>query len=83
MEKFQMEQLAGNQSAIPAGGETIKPGRKKAGTAEPGVRAASPENTSPKNSPPKKLDLSRMSPPENLEEVRLEEFTIDGICGVY
>lgn len=30
-----------------------------------------------------KLDLSRLSPPENLEETRLEPFTIDGICGVY
>lgn len=78
-----MEQLADNQSAIPAGGETVKPGRKKAGTAKPGVRAAAPENTSPKIPSTKKLDLSRMSPPENLEEVRLEEFTIDGICGVY
>jgi len=30
-----------------------------------------------------KLDLSGLSAPENLEEARLESFTIDGICGVY
>jgi mycofactocin precursor len=35
----------------------------------------------PDGNPP--LDLSRLAPPENLEEVRLEELTIDGICGVY
>lgn len=31
----------------------------------------------------KKLDLSRLSPPKPLEELRLEAVTIDGICGVY
>ncbi len=31
----------------------------------------------------KKLDLSKLSPPKPLEELRLEEVTIDGICGVY
>ncbi len=30
-----------------------------------------------------KLDLSQLSPPKPLEELRLEEVTIDGICGVY
>lgn len=30
-----------------------------------------------------RLDLSRMEPPRRLEEARLEEVTIDGICGVY
>lgn len=30
-----------------------------------------------------KLDLSRLDPPEALEEYSLEEITIDGICGVY
>ncbi len=29
------------------------------------------------------VDLSRLAPPENLEGYRLEEITIDGICGVY
>ncbi|MCH8843962.1 MAG: mycofactocin precursor [SAR324 cluster bacterium] len=33
--------------------------------------------------PPKKLDLSHVAPPENVEEMRIEEITIDGICGVY
>lgn len=32
---------------------------------------------------PRPLDLSKFSRPANLAEVRLEEFTIDGICGVY
>lgn len=32
---------------------------------------------------PARLDLSHMAPPEDLDEVRLEELTIDGICGVY
>ena len=29
------------------------------------------------------LDLSRMEPPKKLATARLEEMTIDGICGVY
>lgn len=29
------------------------------------------------------LDLSALGEPEDLEAVQLEEFTIDGICGVY
>lgn len=29
------------------------------------------------------LDLSNLAPPQPLEELRLEEVTIDGICGVY
>ena len=48
--------------------------------------AQKPAQASARNSAPatgEKLDLSRMSAPENLEEVRLEELTIDGICGVY
>jgi mycofactocin precursor len=31
----------------------------------------------------RKLDLTRIAPPENLETVRVEELSIDGICGVY
>ena len=30
-----------------------------------------------------RLDLSRLEPPRNLAAARLEEMTIDGICGVY
>jgi len=30
-----------------------------------------------------KLDLSGLEPPRNLMEARVEEITIDGICGVY
>ena len=49
--------------------------------------AAAPQ-LAPEPAPPviparKKLDLSRVSPPESLEAVRIEELTIDGICGVY
>jgi mycofactocin precursor len=32
---------------------------------------------------PPRLDLSAMEPPRRLAEARLEEVTIDGICGVY
>ena len=41
------------------------------------------EPAPPLNPARKKLDLSRVSPPEALEAVRIEELTIDGICGVY
>lgn len=37
--------------------------------------------TAPAQKP--KLDLSRLGKPERLEEVTLEDITIDGICGVY
>lgn len=46
--------------------------------------AAQPNESSqavPEGAP--RLDLSRMEPPRRLEEARLEEVTIDGICGVY
>lgn len=33
--------------------------------------------------PPRKLDLTGMAAPGDLKASRLEEFTIDGICGVY
>jgi hypothetical protein len=32
---------------------------------------------------PRKLDLTGMAAPGDLKAARLEEFTIDGICGVY
>ena len=32
---------------------------------------------------PRKLDLTGMAAPGDLRAARLEEFTIDGICGVY
>jgi len=32
---------------------------------------------------PPALDLSHLPPPRELEAVRVEELTIDGICGVY
>ena len=34
-------------------------------------------------SAPRKLDLTGMAAPGDLRAARLEEFTIDGICGVY
>lgn len=50
-----------------------------------------PQPLAPEAGPPaaaaparrRKLDLSRIDPPENLEELRVEELSIDGICGVY
>jgi mycofactocin precursor len=32
---------------------------------------------------PRPLDLRGMAPPAKLSEARLEDLTIDGICGVY
>jgi len=32
---------------------------------------------------PPVIDLEGLEPPKALEEVRIEEITIDGICGVY
>jgi mycofactocin precursor len=32
---------------------------------------------------PPRLDLSALEPPRQLDELRLEDVTIDGICGVY
>jgi mycofactocin precursor len=32
---------------------------------------------------PRKLDLDGLEPPRKLSEARLEDLTIDGICGVY
>ena len=43
-----------------------------AGTASAGNSAA-----------PRPLDLRGMEPPLKLSEARLEDLTIDGICGVY
>lgn len=42
----------------------------------PAATEAAPEG-------PRKLDLRGMAPPAKLSEVRLEDLTIDGICGVY
>ena len=78
MENDQMEQLAENPSTHPEDGGIEKREIEKPAAAKPGKQPVSL-----KNPPPKKLDLSRMSPPDNLEEARLEEITIDGICGVY
>lgn len=48
-----------------------------AGESEPAAGDFPMENSA------KKLDLSKLPPPGDLEEYRLEEITIDGICGVY
>ncbi len=42
---------------------------------------AEPAADTPQEGAP--LDLSHLEPPRDLEQVRLEEVTIDGICGVY
>jgi mycofactocin precursor len=48
--------------------------------AQTAARADSPPQTPPAAP---RLDLSRLEPPRRLAEARLEEVTIDGICGVY
>ena len=45
--------------------------------------ATAPQAPAKAEIPPGILDFSRMEAPRNLEQVRLEELTIDGICGVY
>ena len=45
--------------------------------------AHSTRPTSTPEAPAERLDLSHMEPPKRLAEARLEEVTIDGICGVY
>ena len=42
-----------------------------------GIPAAGP------TAAPRPLDLRGMAPPVKLSEARLEDLTIDGICGVY
>ena len=59
---------------------------ESAAAQQPAPRRAAPlapEPAQPGLPARKKLDLSRVSPPESLEAVRIEELTIDGICGVY
>lgn len=46
----------------------------------PVTGAATAESPAEREEP---LDLSALGEPEDLEAVQLEEFTIDGICGVY
>ena len=46
-------------------------------------QVAQPNMPTPVQDAPTKVDLSRLPKPGNLKVVRLEETTIDGICGVY
>lgn len=52
---------------------------------QPGAHASSPAccAAAPAGQPPRPLDLTGMTPPGDLRAARIEEFTIDGICGVY
>jgi len=50
-------------------------------SADPGANCCGAAQNS--NSVPRKLDLTGMAAPGDLSAARLEEFTIDGICGVY
>lgn len=54
---------------------------------QPGARASTPAccaaGAAPAGPPPRPLDLTGMTPPGDLRAARIEEFTIDGICGVY
>ena len=48
--------------------------------------AAAAENQikeKPASAGKRRLDLSRLDPPADLDEASIEEMTIDGICGVY
>jgi mycofactocin precursor len=54
------------------------------------VRPPAPEAAPPADAPTGsvaapalRLDLSALEPPRQLDELRLEDVTIDGICGVY
>jgi mycofactocin precursor len=48
------------------------------------ARSAAADPASSGNPPaPRPLDLRGMAPPAKLSEARLEDLTIDGICGVY
>ena len=70
----------------PTGSPTVAPDLASVEGLRP-VQTASRESVPPahpvKANGPAKLDLRGMEPPRNLSEVRFEDLTIDGICGVY
>lgn len=70
-----MESRIASPPAVPALGslEGLRPEDVRRRQSAPG---AAPEAA-------RKLDLRGMEPPAKLSEVRLEDLTIDGICGVY
>ncbi len=49
----------------------------------PGLSGPSPAAPQAAPAGARKLDLRGMEPPAKLSEARLEDLTIDGICGVY
>ena len=56
----------------PPAPEAAPPADTPTGSVSPTVAAPAP-----------RLDLSALEPPRQLDELRLEDVTIDGICGVY
>ncbi len=62
---------------------SVTPGQPAPGTADATAPAcpACAQGNSAHTSPP--LDLASMAPPADLEEARIEDLSIDGICGVY
>jgi mycofactocin precursor len=52
-------------------------------TQDAAVAAENQTSETPAAAGKRRLDLSRLDPPADLEESSIEEMTIDGICGVY
>ena len=52
-------------------------------TQDAAVAAENQINEKPASAGKRRLDLSRLDPPADLDEASIEEMTIDGICGVY
>jgi mycofactocin precursor len=69
----------------PGAPRALAPLPPAASPAVPAEAQAAARADSPPQTPPAapRLDLSRLEPPRRLAEARLEEVTIDGICGVY
>jgi len=57
----------------------LRPAATRAADPAPAVQEPAPHRP---QTPPV-LDLSHLQPPRKLADARLEEVTIDGICGVY
>lgn len=74
-----MESPAVSATLVPA--PTGREDAPAAASAE-GAPAAATAASAPATHP-RKLDLRGLEPPRQLSEARLEDLTIDGICGVY
>ena len=56
---------------------------KTLSTQDAAAAAENQINETPPSAGKRRLDLSRLDPPADLDEASIEEMTIDGICGVY